>query len=258
MDIHGYDFDFICEIKPECDLIGRVKEFTPQNEYINLQNLLLNKYGEGPFCSFTIPSEFRNKGVYAIKVSNEVVYIGECENFSQRFNAGYGQISPRNCFVGGQSTNCRINNNILMASKSNQEIMLYFHETDNRFEVEMKLINDVIPKWNISRGKMKKQRKHNQKFINETRSNISNTNSTCRDELLTAVEFIVKIKGKNEFSVKEVVDYMMELETNYKESTIRTHITSKCCVNAPSNHTTVYNDFRRISKGIYELYNLSK
>ena len=27
-----------------------------------------------------------------------------------RYNNGYGRISPRNCFQGGQSTNCRVNN----------------------------------------------------------------------------------------------------------------------------------------------------
>jgi hypothetical protein len=32
-------------------------------------------------------------------------YVGECRDLVKRFNSGYGQISPRNCFVGGRRTN---------------------------------------------------------------------------------------------------------------------------------------------------------
>lgn len=75
-----------------------------------------------------------------------------------------------------------------------------------------------------------------------------------RDEILAAVNEIVKRKGRNEFEVIEVVDHMLSKNPNYNESTIRTHITSRCCVNANANHATTYNDYERISRGIYRLY----
>jgi len=78
-------------------------------------------------------------------------------------------------------------------------------------------------------------------------------NSTCREELLKTVKFIITKKGKNEFTVKEVLQEMHKNNTIYKESTIRTHIVSKCCINAPSNHNVVFNDFERISYGLYRL-----
>ena len=77
--------------------------------------------------------------------------------------------------------------------------------------------------------------------------------SSSREEVLSAVQFIVKIKGKNEFSIREVVDYMIKEKTSYSESTIRTDITSRCCVNAPNNHAIVYDYFERIGRGKYRL-----
>ncbi|WP_423219873.1 DUF7669 domain-containing protein [Alicyclobacillus tolerans] len=58
----------------------------------------------------------------------------------------------------------------------------------------------------------------------------------------------------NRFTVQEVVDFMKERQTMYPESTIRTHVTSRCCLNAPSHHGTVYNDFERIERGVYKLH----
>lgn len=75
-----------------------------------------------------------------------------------------------------------------------------------------------------------------------------------RDEILAAVCEIVKSKGQNEFEVKEVVDHLLSENPKLNESTIRTHITSRCCVNANANHGTTYNDYERISRGIYRLH----
>ncbi|MBP1153937.1 MULTISPECIES: hypothetical protein [unclassified Paenibacillus] len=75
-----------------------------------------------------------------------------------------------------------------------------------------------------------------------------------RDEILASVHEIVKRKGQNEFEVKEVIDYMVSKNPNYNESTIRTHIGSRCCVNANANHAVTYNDYERIGHGVYRLY----
>lgn len=82
-----------------------------------------------------------------------------------------------------------------------------------------------------------------------------NNTTGCREEILAAAKSIVKYKNKNEFSIKEVIEYMFKHNSTYTESTIRTHITSRCCRNAPVNHAIVYNDFERIARGKYMVIN---
>ncbi|WP_010530040.1 DUF7669 domain-containing protein [Lentibacillus jeotgali] len=75
--------------------------------------------------------------------------------------------------------------------------------------------------------------------------------TSCRDEMLQVIKHLVKQKGENQFSIQEVLDRMERAGTTYKESTIRTHLTSKCCVNA--KHRAIYNDNKRIDHGLYAL-----
>jgi hypothetical protein len=144
----NYDFERICEINPECDADGSIKRFTPQSRYRNSGNIRLNKYGQGPFCRFRIPSHHHEAGVYAIIVDSVVSYIGECENLSSRYNMGYGNISPRNCFVGGQETNCRVNTLIYRASTEGRQITLWFFKTKAFKSVEQELRALLKPEWN--------------------------------------------------------------------------------------------------------------
>lgn len=249
-----FSFEHICDIAPDKEIEGNIKAFYPQNQYDNPNDLLLHKYGIGPFCKFSIPRELRRKGVYLIKIDGDIKYVGECENLASRFNTGYGNISPRNCYAGGQTTNCRINNEIYNHSLNTNNIKLYFYETTNRFEVEWELINTLNPSWNKSKGK-KMERGNSIDKLTIFSEPVLHQKSTCREEVLTIVRTIVKNKGVNEFTIYEVVESMLRERTSFKVSTIRTHITSKCCVNAPSHHAVVYSDFERIDKGLYKLIN---
>jgi hypothetical protein len=76
---------------------------------------------------------------------------------------------------------------------------------------------------------------------------------TCRDDVLACARRIVEQKGENRFTVKEIVDLMEEDGTEFSGATIRTHITSRMCVNAPQHHAVVYADFERIGRGVYRL-----
>lgn len=38
-----------------------------------------------------------------------------------------------------------------------------------------------------------------------------------------------------------------------RASTVRTHVVSRCCVNAPRNHPHVWDYFRRVERGVYEM-----
>ena len=157
LTIQDHTFDYVCGIVPKLDSEGNVMEIFPQSKYENKKNLSLNKYGKGPFCKFTINRKYSGKsGVYVISVNNEIQYVGECDDFFKRFGMGYGNISPRNCFEGGQLTNCRINSNILTLFKSNGIIQLYFLETHDRFKIEYVLIGKFVPPWNKTAGKPSK------------------------------------------------------------------------------------------------------
>jgi len=157
LKIQDHTFSYVCEIIPKLNSEGNVTEIFPQSKYENKKNLNLNKYGKGPFCKFTIDRKYSGKsGVYVILVNNEIQYVGECDDFFKRFGMGYGNISPRNCFEGGQLTNCRINADILSVFKLKKSIQLYFLETDDRFKIEHELIINLNPPWNKTSGKPSK------------------------------------------------------------------------------------------------------
>ena len=157
LKIQDHAFGYVCEIIPKLNSEGNVMEIFPQSKYENKKNLNLNKYGKGPFCKFTIDRKYSGKsGVYVILVNNEIQYVGECDDFFKRFGMGYGNISPRNCFEGGQPTNCRINSDILSVFKLKKSIQLYFLETDDRFKIEHELIINFNPPWNKTSGKPSK------------------------------------------------------------------------------------------------------
>ena len=152
LEYSGCRFIHICKIDPLRDLEGRPVQFMPQSRYRNKKGLALHKYGNGPFCKFDIPndSNWRGKnGVYIILVNSIPKYVGQCANLAHRFRYGYGQIHPRNCFEGGQRTNCRINNLILKeAAKRGDVIELLFYETNDRARIEEMLIGELRPEWN--------------------------------------------------------------------------------------------------------------
>ena len=120
----------------------------PQDRYKNTRNLPLNNYGKGPFCKFKVPNDYNCCGVYALIVNGTPKYIGECQNLSGRFNTGYGNISPRNCYVGGQETNCRVNNLIWQEAEKGSSVVLWFHQTEDYQEVELNLRNNRQFEWN--------------------------------------------------------------------------------------------------------------
>src|SRR5450432_977594 len=104
MQVGDYDFKHVANIEPARNENGSVKAFMPQGRYGKAGSVLLNKYGVGPFCKFKIPTSFRTSGVYVLTIEGEIRYVGECANLSARFNMGYGNISPKNCYKGGQET----------------------------------------------------------------------------------------------------------------------------------------------------------
>ncbi len=139
----------VCDIRAAAGESDSVGEYYPQKRFKNSRNLKLNRYGQGPFCKFKIANGLNKPGVYVISVRGSPQYVDECQNLSSRFNTGYGNISPRNCFVGGQETNCRINNLICRHSKQGDPIELYFTESSNHKDLERHLRKQEPLPWNL-------------------------------------------------------------------------------------------------------------
>lgn len=148
-DFVGHAFDRIGAIDPERDSSGAVRKFMPQSRYRNARGLPLNGHGAGPFCRFSIARGIAVPGVYLLTLAGQPVYVGKCRDLAKRFGPqGYGTIQPKNCFVGGQSTNCKINNLILQHAKQRQQLELWFHATGEAGPVERDLIVKIRPAWN--------------------------------------------------------------------------------------------------------------
>lgn len=141
-------FSWVCTLQPDIDAAGQVCEFMPQERYARSTTTRLNKHGGGPFCRFRIPTSWTGEGVYLITRDGQPMYVGKCGNLGTRFNTGYGHISPKNCFVGGQSTNCKINGRVLQEMKAGNTLQLWFMATTDKDHLERELIHQYRPPWN--------------------------------------------------------------------------------------------------------------
>lgn len=143
----GYEFHFIQELIPECDAQGNVVKYYPQNKYDNKKRLPLSLHGTGAFCRFSINAG-NSPGVYLWVVGGQIIYIGETAGLQQRFNMGYGIISPRNCYVRGQSTNCKMNKVLLDYYELGKTVSLYFYITTEYKQVEKELLRNIYTPYN--------------------------------------------------------------------------------------------------------------
>jgi len=75
--------------------------------------------------------------------------------------------------------------------------------------------------------------------------------TTCRDEVLKAFGRLEDRHGRTTFSPAEIVQEVMSVTDRFKESTIRTHVVSRMCADAPDHHAVVYRDLDRAGHGLY-------
>ena len=149
----GIEFRFVETIKPERDAMGTVRNYAPQEGYDNVKALPLHAYGGGPFCKFRVAKGIHESGCYVLTRDGTPVYAGKCVSLDKRWGAnGYGSISPRNCFSGGQSTNCRINTLVLKAALLGNLLELWFLQIDESAakidQMERQIISVLKPIWN--------------------------------------------------------------------------------------------------------------
>ena len=148
MRVCGYSFQFLQEILPECNGEGRLIDYHPQDDYAGKDGKRLNQYGSGAFCRFSIHAA-EVPGVYLWVVDGEMIYIGETVNLRQRFNVGYGIIQPVNCYLGGQTTNCKMNKVVRSLYLNGKRVKLYFYQTKDNKRVELELLNRIKTPYNV-------------------------------------------------------------------------------------------------------------
>lgn len=134
--------------EPIGNFLKRLKE-SNNTDYLHF----LNRYGDNNFCHFAISQFLFDKGIYCFKVGDMVKYVGRCtDSFKKRINQGYGKISPKNCFIDGQATNCHVNSLInqsngiqlgicVMNDYSNEEIK----------KLEKSILANIQLEWNIQK-----------------------------------------------------------------------------------------------------------
>jgi hypothetical protein len=150
INVCGYEFCYLQQLIPECDTNGCVTKHYPQGEYDNRKNLPLSYYGKGAFCRFSINAG-EWPGVYLWVVDNSIIYIGETVGLKSRFNMGYGRIAPRNCYVGGQSTNCKMNKVVLDLFERGKIVSLFFYYTTDFKQIELELLGKIKTTYNVKR-----------------------------------------------------------------------------------------------------------
>lgn len=75
---------------------------------------------------------------------------------------------------------------------------------------------------------------------------------TAREQILETVRYITG-DGQRTFAIAEVITELEHRGSRLTRSTIRTHISSRMCANAPGHHGTTYDDFERVGRGEYRL-----
>ncbi len=112
----------------------------------------LNRYGDSEYSVFRVgdPHVESKRGIYAYCIEGDLRYIGRCrDSMKKRINLGYGRIHPKNCYLDGQATNCRLN---ALITQARQAARLWFCELHSLSEIEsgeLGLIRAYDPPWNL-------------------------------------------------------------------------------------------------------------
>lgn len=74
---------------------------------------------------------------------------------------------------------------------------------------------------------------------------------TCRDEVLSAFQRLEGRHGRSVLDLAEIVAEVQSETSEFADTTIRTHVTSRMCADAPDHHAKTYDDLERIGRGRY-------
>jgi hypothetical protein len=74
---------------------------------------------------------------------------------------------------------------------------------------------------------------------------------SCRDAVLDAMLRLERRHGRSEFALADIVTETLAGDPKYSERTVRTHVSSRMCADAPDHHGTTFEDLVRVSRGVY-------
>ena len=74
---------------------------------------------------------------------------------------------------------------------------------------------------------------------------------TCREAVISAFERLERRTSRIDFELLEVVKEVLDHTAEFRESTIRTHVSARMCIQAPENHDPKYDDLDRVGIGRY-------
>lgn len=149
--IQGRKFILIGPVRPTLKEDGSIWTYAPQADYKKKATKKLHVHGHGVFCKFALEDTPKRLGVYLMVQRDKVQYVGETEDLTKRFNDGYGNISPANCYERGQRTNCHINKKILDVLRCGDQVEVWFHSCTDYKDLERQLISSLTPTppWNL-------------------------------------------------------------------------------------------------------------
>lgn len=75
--------------------------------------------------------------------------------------------------------------------------------------------------------------------------------NSAREEILAAAKMLADRSPDGSFTLTQIITTLRHAGSRYAESTIRTHVTSRMCADAPDHHGTTYDDFERLGGGRY-------
>lgn len=75
---------------------------------------------------------------------------------------------------------------------------------------------------------------------------------TAREEILAALPAVRARTGRESFTAQDVIEELQRRGSTYEPSTIRTHVISRMCANAPHHHARTYEDLERLPDGRYQ------
>jgi hypothetical protein len=143
------------ELKYQVDHNMKLGEFLVKLKSESNQDykLFLNKYGDLQFCEYSISRFKEDKGIYCYISNDLIVYIGRSKKtFIERFK-DYGKITPYNCLIDGQATNCNINAKVNLLE--NVSVGIYSMkdasdiEIDNLEKLIIKNLKHRYDLWNV-------------------------------------------------------------------------------------------------------------
>lgn len=152
MELLRVGFDFAGAIDADREASGELRLVRPHQRFANPRVLRLNAYGLGPFVRLAVLPLPDRPGVYAVcEEPGDVLYVGRARDSLRRRwgRQGYSVIDPRNCFVGGQSTNCRVNSLIAERLGKSDVLHLWYHKIEDPVALEQELVVSIKPPWNI-------------------------------------------------------------------------------------------------------------